>query len=100
MWYSYGNYYFSIIIAIIFIELNILGYLKNKAKYPRTSLIIFVSILIIHFIKKDILSDSYVYNAIIDMICIGISLIDLLIVDEIETRRKLIKEVFQSRYKD
>lgn len=99
MLYSFENLYFLIIFALIFIELNIIGYIKNKAWYPMTSLIIFVTSFIVHFAKKDILGEAYVYNAVIDIICIGISMINLLIVDEIETRRALIREVFENRYK-
>lgn len=100
MWYSFENYFVLTILAFIFIELNIIGYIKNKAWYPMASLIIFITSLIVHFIKKDTLGDAYVYNATIDLICIGISIINLLVVDEIETRREIIKEVFQNRYKD
>ena len=100
MWYSFENYFVLVIFAFIFIELNIIGYIKNKAWYPMTSLIIFITSLIVHFIKKDMLVDAYIYNATIDVICIGISIINLLVVDEIETRRLVIKEVFQNRYND
>ena len=100
MYYSFENIYFLIIFALIFIELNIIGYIKTKAWYPMTSLIIFVTIFVVHFIKKDVLSDGYTYNAVIDIICIGISMINLLVVDEIETRREVIKEVFVNRYKE
>ena len=100
MWYSFENYFVLVILAFIFIELNIIGYIKNKAWYPMASLIIFITSLIVHFIKKDILGDAYIYNATIDVICIGISIMNLLVVDEIETRREIIKKVFQNRYKD
>ena len=99
MWYSFENYYVLIVLALIFIELNILGYMKTKAYYPMTSLIIFVTTLIVHFIAKDVLGESYILNATVDLIAIGISVINLFVVDEIETRREVIKEVFENRYK-
>ena len=99
MIFSYENYYVLIILAFIFIELNIMGYIKNKAWYPTTSLIIFVTAILIHFMQKDILKESYIYNATVDLVCIGISMINLFVVDEIETRISVIKEVFENRYK-
>ena len=98
MWFCFENLYVLIILALIFIELNIIGYIKTKAWYPMISLIIFVASLIIHFIKKDILGETYIFNATIDLILIGISLINVWVIDEIETRRELIKEVFENRY--
>ena len=99
MFFSFENYYCLIILALIFTELNIMGYIKNKAWYPMASLIIFVTVILIHFIKKDVLGDLYIFNATIDLICIGISMINLFVVDEIEMRRTVIKEVFENRYK-
>lgn len=100
MWYSFENYYVLIILALIFIELNIIGYMKTKAYFPMLSLIIFVTTLIIHSITKDILGEHYIFNATIDLICMGISMVNLFVIDEIEIRREIIKEVFENRYKN
>ena len=99
MWYCFENLYVLIILALIFIELNIIGYMKTKAYYPMTSLIIFVTTLIVHFIAKDVLGEGYILNATIDIACIGISMVNLFLIDEIEMRREVIKEVFENRYK-
>ena len=88
-----------IIIALFSIILNIIGYIRNKAWYPMFSLFIFVASLIIHIIKRDALGDAFTYNTTIDFIGLGISITNLLIVDEIEIRREVIKEVFENRYK-
>lgn len=100
MWYNFQNYYILIFIALFLIVMNILGYIRNKAWYPMVSLLIFTASLIIHYLKKEILADSFIYNTTIDFIGIAISITNLLIVDEIETRREVIKEVFESRYKN
>jgi hypothetical protein len=72
------------------------GYIRNKAWYPMVSLLIFTASLIIHYLKKEILADSFIYNTTIDFIGIAISITNLLIVDEIETRREVIKEVYET----
>ena len=100
MWYNFENYYILIIIALFSIILNIIGYIRNKAWYPMASLILFITSFIIHAIQKEVLGDAFLYNVTIDLICLGISMINLLIVDEIEMRREVIKEVFENRYKD
>ena len=80
--------------------MNILGYIKNKAWYPMTSLFVFIASLIIHIIRRESLGDAFTYNTTLDFIGLGISITNLLIVDEIETRREVIKEVFENRYKN
>ena len=79
--------------------MNIIGYIKNKAWYPMTSVIVFVASLIVHIIREGKLGDAFAYNTTIDLIFLGISITNLLIVDEIEVRREVIKEVFENRYK-
>lgn len=79
--------------------MNILGYIKKKASYNMISLIFFMTSLIVHIIKKEILNELFKYNVYIDLFCIGVSVTNLLIIDEIETRREFIKVVFENRYK-
>ena len=79
--------------------MNILGYVRKKAFYPMTSLIFFMASLMVHIIRKSVLGDAFIYNAYADLIAVGVSIINLLIVDEIETRREIIKGVFENRYK-
>ena len=99
MWYNFENYYILIIVALFSIIMNIIGYIRNKAWYPMTTLLIFVASLIVHIMRRDVLSDAFTYNTTIDFIGLGISITNLLIVDEIEMRREVIKEVFENRYK-
>lgn len=100
MWYNFQNNYILIIVALFFIVMNIMGYIKNKAWYPMASLLLFVASLIIHIMRRDTLGDAFLYNAYIDLVCVAVSITNFLITDEIETRREVIKVVFENRYKD
>ena len=55
--------------------------------------------LIVHIVKRELLDDFFRYNAYIDLFFIGVSVVNLLIIDEVETRREFIKVVFENRYK-
>lgn len=99
MLYSFENYYILAFCALFLVIMNILGYIKKKASYNMISLIFFMTSLIVHIIKKEILNELFKYNVYIDLFCIGVSVTNLLIIDEIETRREFIKVVFENRYK-
>ena len=99
MWYNFENYYVLIIIALFFIIMNIIGYIRNKAWYPMATLLIFVASLIVHIMRREVLAETFTFNTTIDFIGLGISITNLLIIDEIEMRREVIKEVFENRYK-
>ena len=75
-----------------------MSYIKKRAVYTKISLFISLIVFFIHLINKNLLIDNYSYNITIDLVIVGISIINLLIIDEIETRRNFIKEVFESRY--
>ncbi len=88
-----------LIVCILFIVImNVIGYLKKKSTFPMITLIFFMASLIVHFLKRDALGEAFRYNVYADLIVVGISITNLLIVDEIETRRTMIKRVFENRY--
>ena len=99
MLYSFENYYILIFCALFLIAMNILGYIKKKASYSMITLIFFMTSLIVHIVKRELLDDFFRYNAYIDLFFIGVSVVNLLIIDEVETRREFIKVVFENRYK-
>lgn len=99
MLYSFENYYILIFCALFLIIMNILGYIRKKASYNMISLICFMASLIVHVLRREILGDLFEFNVYIDLLFIGISITNLLIIDEIETRRAFIKVVFENRYK-
>ncbi len=99
MVYNFENYYILIICALFLLIMNIIGGIKKKAMYPMITLIFFMASLIVHIIKKEVLAEAFCYNVYLDLLAVGISITNLLIVDEIETRRNIIKGVFENRYK-
>ena len=99
MLYSFENYYILIFCALFLIAMNTLGYIKKKASYNMITLIFFMASLIVHIVKRELLDDFFRYNASIDLFFIGVSVVNLLIIDEVETRREFIKVVFENRYK-
>lgn len=99
MIYNFENYYILIICALFLIIMNIIGYIKKKAWYSMVTLIFFMASLIVHILRRELLDETFKYNVYIDLICVAVSITNLLIVDEIETRREIIKVVFENRYK-
>lgn len=98
--YSFENYYILIFCALFLLIMHILGYVKKKAAYSMITLIVFMTSLIVHIIKRELLADFFKLNVYIDLLFVGISITNLLIIDEIETRREFIKVVFENRYKN
>lgn len=80
--------------------MNIIGYIKKRAAYPMVSLLFFMTSLIVHILRRDVLADAFTCNVYIDLACVAVSITNLLITDEIETRMEIIKIVFENRYKD
>ncbi|MBQ9315170.1 MAG: hypothetical protein IJ220_09330 [Clostridia bacterium] len=88
-----------IIWAGIVIFLNVRGFLKKQSKYHAINLAISLFLLIIHMSLRDTLS-NWNFNIICDMIFLAVSISFYLYVNDIETRRKVISEVFENRYKN
>ncbi len=100
MIYNFENLYILIICTLFLFIMNIVGGIKKKAMYPMITLIFFMASLIVHIIiRKEVLAEAFRYNVYLDLFAVGISITNLLIVDEIETRRNIIKGVFENRYK-
>ena len=99
MIYNFENNYILIICVLFLMIMNIIGYIKKKAWCPMVTLIFFMTSLIVHILRRELLDEIFKYNVYIDLICVAISITNLLIVDEIETRREIIKVVFENRYK-
>lgn len=96
---DYTNINVLITAVIFFVIMNIIGYEVKKAWFSMASVIINLAMLIIHVLFRDFLNnEAFRFNVIIDFICLAVNTPSLLILDEIETRRNLIKEVFESRY--
>lgn len=89
-----------IIFIGIYLILNGIGYAKKKAWFPMLSVLVGISIFIVHFVIKDMQTrEVFRYNVFVDLISLAVNIPVLIIVDEIESRRIVIKSVFENRYK-
>lgn len=81
------------------IALNFWGVLKKKSFLNLISLIVSITLLIIHIRYREFLEVSINKNVITDFVFLIVSISTYLYVDDIETRRKVISEVFENKYK-
>ncbi len=99
MLYTFENYGF-LFLAIMFIAvMNILGYLTKRACFSLITTLLSLASLAVHVHYKDDLQSMYLLNVFVDLFFLGFSMVNLLILDEIETRRAILKNVFGNRYK-
>ncbi len=100
MIYSFGNQKVLIVAMIFLLGMNTVGYIKKKGAFALITMIFSITSLYIHVKQKELLGETYFLNIIIDLLALGMSMISLLIMDEIETRRTIIKSVFKNRYEN
>ena len=91
-----------ILVLWIVIEyvLNVKGYVRKKSMYNLISLSLSLTLIFLHvaFNKMPNVTLSS-FNIIIDFAFLIISISLYLYINDIETRRKVISEVFENRYK-
>ena len=78
--------------------LNIRGFMKKKSLFHGINLGISLLLLLIHMSIRAMLP-AWKFNVSCDLVFLAISISLFLYVNDIETRRKVISEVFESRYK-
>lgn len=97
---DYTNPVVLIFMLVFFITMGVLSYVKKNAWFAMTSSIVALTMLIVHIGLKGALGKEVLkINAAVDFVMLAINLPLLLIVDEIETRRGIIKKVFENKYK-
>ncbi|MBQ8299795.1 MAG: hypothetical protein IJX99_08105 [Clostridia bacterium] len=97
---DYTNTIILVSVVMFFAIMNIIGFVKKKAWFVMTSVLFNITMFILHVLLKDSLTkDALMFNAMTDFICLAINIPLLLVVDEIETRRELIRNVFENKYK-
>lgn len=97
---DYTNAIVLVIVVIFFVTMNIIGFVKKKAWYIMTSVLVNITMFILHVLLDEALGkEALMFNARIDFIALAVNVPLLLVVDEIETRRALIKNVFENKYK-
>ncbi len=97
---DYTNTIILVSVVMFFLIMNIIGFVKKKAWFVMTSVLLNITMFTLHVLLNDSLTkDALMFNTTIDFICLAINIPLLLVVDEIETRRELIKNVFENKYK-
>ena len=92
-----------ILVLWIVIEyiLNVKGYVRKKSMYNLISLSISLALIFLHVAFNKIPNVTLSsFNIIIDFIFLIISISLYLYINDIESRRKVISEVFENKYKD
>lgn len=79
------------------VYLNIRGFLKKQSIFNAVNLAICLILIIIHMCFKDVLL-NWSFSIICDMVLLSISIALYLYINDIETRRKVISEVFENKY--
>ena len=98
MLYNFENRTILIVAIVFVIGLNIISNIRKQAAFSLIATLFALGSLYVHVEQKELLDDAYLFNMITDMVFLGISMINLMIIDEIETRRAVIKNVFGNRY--
>ena len=98
MLYSFDNKVILITAVAFIVGLNVVSNIRKQAAFSLIATLFALGSLYVHVNQKELLADAYLLNMIVDMVFLGISMVNLLIIDEIETRRTIIKNVFGNRY--
>lgn len=97
---DYTNTIILISVVMFFVIMNIIGFVKKKAWFVMTSVLFNLTMLLLHVLLRDALTkEALMYNTRIDFFCMAVNVSLFLVTDEIETRRELIKNVFENKYK-
>ncbi len=98
MLYSFENRIILIIAVIFVVGMNIISNINKHADFSLITTLFALGSLFVHVQQRESLGDAYLFNMIIDMVFLAVSMVNLIIIDEIETRRAIIKNVFANRY--
>ena len=98
MLYSFENKSILMIAIVFFIGMNIVSNIRKQASFSLIATLFALGSLYVHVKQRKILADAYMLNMIVDMTFLGVSMVNMMIIDEIEKRRAIIKNVFGNRY--
>ncbi len=84
---------------ILFLVANICGLVKKNSYFSLVTLVASLAFLIIHLDLSSVYGDSNFANMIFDFISMAVSISVYLYIDDIESRREVISEVFENKYK-
>ena len=83
--------------AGIIMFLNVFGFIKTKSIFNCINLAISLTLLFIHMHMKESLP-NWSFCVACDLVFLAISVSLYIYLNDIETRRKVISEVFENRY--
>ena len=97
--FDYTNSTILIIGIVLCLGINALGYMTKKAWFPMALSIFNLAMVIVHINLRSFFTNHEInFNVCTDLAFMAISIVFLLIVDEIESRRSVIKNVFENKY--
>ena len=99
MLYTFENYGFLFLAFMFLLTMNILGYMTKKACFSLITTLLSLASLAVHVHFKTALHHAYILNVMIDLFFLGFSMVNMIILDEIETRRAILRNVFGNKYK-
>lgn len=86
--------------TILFVVLIICGLIKKNSYFSLVTLILSLAFLIIHFSLSFVYENSNLTNMLFDFVSMIVSISIYLYIDDIESRREVISEVFENKYKN
>ena len=95
---NFSNIFVLSIWILLFIVLNVLGFVKKSSWFNLATLVVSLIFLILHVTFRVEFVSNF-RNMVVDFIFIIISVSLYLYVDDIEARRQVISEVFENKYK-
>ncbi len=97
---DYSNVVVLLVVTAFYVVMNLIGYLKKDALFQMIAVLVNIAMLILHVSFAKYLGDDVLkFNAFFDFLGLAMNIPLLVIIDEIETRRFVIKSVFENRYK-
>ncbi|MBQ9279445.1 MAG: hypothetical protein IJ215_00100 [Clostridia bacterium] len=98
--FDYTDVRVFVVAILFFLVMNFVGYQTKKAWFPMACSILSLAMVIVHIKLRSIFTNGeIIFNVCTDLAFLAISTAFLLVVDEIESRRSIIKNVFGSRYR-
>lgn len=96
---DFSNIFILLIWIAIFAVFNIIGLVKKSSWHNFITLIFSITFLILHIIFRNVNDIALYQSILVDFISMIFSIFLYLYVDDIESRRKVISEVFENKYK-
>ncbi len=98
MYIDFSNPWVFLVWYFVTVGLLFISYKTKKSILCLIPVIYFLVILGVHVFKPELIEDVVIHR-IFNFIGLAVSLSFFVVMDEVETRRKFISQVFKNRYK-